>query len=290
MQRWPVLCYTSLQHSEGNGGWRAASGIPDNRSFSTRMTRLRSYWLCIASGVSLWGSDPAVTGRTRYFRGDFDGAAASFELAIKQNPKSSELYHWLGKARGRQAEQKNFLQAPFLAVKCRAALEKSVDLDSGNILALNDLFAFYMDAPSILGGGLNSAKKAAAHIARLSAAEGHWAQAQLAERSRNWSEAEFRYIRASEAEPMDPGRKIDVAAFLARRGRFQDSDEWFRRAAALDPAHRLLPFEWAKAYVLSGREPVKAQQMLRRYLESGPTPDEPSRQEAEQLLRRLRGS
>jgi Tfp pilus assembly protein PilF len=250
------------------------------------MTRFCTSWFWLALAVTASGATPAETGRQQYLRGDFASAAASFEKAIEHSPNDSVLYHWLGKARGRQAERANFLQAPFHARKCRAALEKAVELDPTNLLAFNDLFEYYLEAPGILGGGQDKARTAAATIAKLSAAEGHWAQARLAEKDKNWGEAERHYRLAAQAAPNDAGRKVDVAAFLVRQGRHGESEEWFRKAASVDPKHRSLLFEWAKARIESGRELPQAQQMLRRYLENEPTPDEPSRKDAEQLLRR----
>lgn len=235
-------------------------------------------------------ASPVDNGRRQYLQGDFSAAAASFEAAIRQDPGNSKLHHLLGKTRGRQAERAGFIRAPYYAAKCKAALEKAVELDPKNLLAWNDLFTYYLEAPSILGGGVSKARAAASKIASLSVAEGHWAQAQLAEKAKDWDEAERHYRSAAEAAPADAGRKIDVASFLARRGRHRESEEWFETAAALDPAHRLLPFEWSKAYVNSGREPERVRQMLQRYLQSEPTPDEPSRKEAEQLLRRIQGN
>jgi tetratricopeptide (TPR) repeat protein len=254
------------------------------------MHGIRAIWAWLCPVMLAWAASPAEAGREQYFRYEFSAAAASFESAIARNSRDSGLYHWLGKTRGRQAERANFLQAPYYARKCRVALEMAVELDGANLLALNDLFSYYLEAPAILGGGLEKAKAAAAKIASLSAAEGHWAAAQLAEKEKNWSEAERNYRRAAEAAPGDAGRQVDVAAFLARRGRHGESEEWFGKAAAREPAHRLLLFEWSKARVQSGRELAKARQMLRKYLESGPTPDEPSRQEAEALLRQAKGS
>ena len=60
--------------------------------------------------------------------------------------------------------------------------ERAVELDPRNGEAFNDLFDYYLQAPGILGGGYDKAAEVAKRIGQLNPAEGHFAQAQLAEK------------------------------------------------------------------------------------------------------------
>lgn len=101
----------------------------------------------------------------------FDAAVDTLEEAAKLAPKSSPVHLWLGRAWGRLAES-NKLLAFGRARKSRAAFEKSVELDPHNRDALDDLFEFYLQAPGIVGGGLDKAEKVAKQIASLAAEDG----------------------------------------------------------------------------------------------------------------------
>jgi tetratricopeptide (TPR) repeat protein len=63
----------------------------------------------------------------------------------------SESHLWLGRAYGHRAETAMPLLAPRYATKARQAFEKAIELDPKNILAMNDLFEYYMQAPGFLG-------------------------------------------------------------------------------------------------------------------------------------------
>src|SRR6185369_4443450 len=120
-------------------------------------------------------------------------------------PRNSEIQLWLGRAFGRLAETSSFISAPGYASHCRQAFERAVELDSKNLEAWNDLFAYYLDAPGFLGGGLDKAETVAAKISALNEAEGHFARAQLAEHRKDFEGAEKELRRAVELAPQAPG-------------------------------------------------------------------------------------
>ena len=101
------------------------------------------------------------------------------EHASEVAPKRPEVFVWLGRALGRLAES-NKLLAFGRARKARAAFEKAVQLDPDNREGLDDLFEFYIQAPAIVGGGLDKAEGVAKKIATLDPPEGERLLARVA--------------------------------------------------------------------------------------------------------------
>lgn len=227
-----------------------------------------------------------LLGRCWYMLGDYKKAVAAFERAVQAEPANSVYHDWLGKAWGRRAETSSFLTAPGYANKARRSFEKAVELDPGNLEALSDLFEYYLEAPGILGGGLEKAEALAGRFAKLDPAEYHWALARLAEKRKDFSTAEKEYRRAAELEPSKPGRWIDLARFLARQGRHPESDVAFERAQKVAPDSPRVWFSRAAAWIEAGRNLAAARRLLERYLEAELTPDDPPRREARKLLER----
>jgi tetratricopeptide (TPR) repeat protein len=225
-----------------------------------------------------------LLGRCWYMLGDYKKATAAFERAVQAEPANSIYHDWLGKAYGRRAETSSFLTAPGYATKARRSFERAVELDPGNLEALSDLFEYYLEAPGVLGGGLEKAEALTARFARLDPAEYHWALARLAEKRRDFSAAEREYRRAAELEPAKPGRWMDLARFLARQGRHAEADEAFERAQKVAPGNPRVWFSRAAAWIESGRNLAEARRLLERYLEAELTPDDPPRREARKLL------
>jgi Flp pilus assembly protein TadD len=224
-------------------------------------------------------------GQSWFMLGEFKKASEAFEKAVQAQPLNSDNHLWLGRAYGRRAETASPFTAPRYASKARQSFEKAVELDPRNILAMNDLFEYYMQAPGFLGGGKDKASALAEKIAALDAAEGHYVHARLAEDNRDFSKAENQLRRAVDAAPASVGRVLDLAKFLAKRGRFQESEAEFQRAEKIAPNSPKLLFERAATYIETKRNTETAKLLLKRYLEAPLTPDDPPRTEAERLLK-----
>jgi Tfp pilus assembly protein PilF len=222
--------------------------------------------------------------------GEFKKATEVLEQASSADPRSSIIQHWLGRAYGRRAETSSFLTAPRYASRCRQYFEKAVELDSSNVEAMNDLLEYYLEAPGILGGGLDKAAGLIERISEKDPVEKHYALARLAEKRKEFHTAEQHLRNAVDLAPKQVGRVIDLARFLAKHGKVAESDAMFQRAATLAPGHPKVLFSRAQAYVESKRNLDQARELLERYLKSNLTPEDPPREKAEQLLRQARGS
>jgi Flp pilus assembly protein TadD len=122
------------------------------------------------------------------------------------------------------------------------------------------------------------------HITSLDPPAGHHAQAQLEGKRNRYEAAEEQLRRAAELAPRQVGRLIDLANFLAQRGRVKESDEKFTEAARIAPDNPLLLYARAETYIQQKRNLNDAHVLLERYLASALTPEDPSREEARVLL------
>lgn len=228
-----------------------------------------------------------LIGKAYYMEGDYKKASAYFEKAVAADPRNSAYHHWLGRAYGKRAETSSFVTAPGFARKARQHFEKAVELDPKNLEAINDLFEYYLEAPGFLGGGLEKAAALVERIRVLDPAEAHYAEARLAEKRRELARAEQQLRQAIELAPRQLGRIIDLAKFLAKQRRFEESDALFQQAEKLAPNSPRLKFERAAAYIRAGRNLEEARRLLEEYLRSPLTPDDPPRREAEELLKQV---
>lgn len=226
-----------------------------------------------------------LMGKCQYMKGEFKKAAEAFEQAAGLAPASSEAYLWLGRAYGRRAETSSFLTAPGLATKARASFEKAVALAPGNVEAVSDLFEYYLEAPGLLGGGMDKAQALAEKTKDADPAEYHYRLALIAEKRREYRDAEEQLRRSVDLAPRQVGRFVELAKFLAKSGQYEKSDAAFRQAEQIAPKDANVMFERAKAYIRAKRNLAVARELLVRYLSSPLTPDDPPRSEAERLLR-----
>jgi Flp pilus assembly protein TadD len=235
------------------------------------------------------GAVYALVGRNYYMQGDFKKATDALEKAVAAEPGNSEFNLWLGRAYGRRAETSNPFTAPGHASKARQYFEEAAQLNPRNLDAQSDLFEYYLEAPGFLGGGFEKAAATAEQIARIDPAEGHWAQARLAEQRKEFSSAEEQLRRAIDLAPHQVGKLIDLARLLAKQGRFQEADQSFARAQAIAPNSPKVLFAQADVYIKTNRNLNIARDLLKRYLSLSLTPEDPPRSQAEKLLKQLQG-
>ncbi len=227
----------------------------------------------------------ALIGKNQFMLGDYKKASETYQQAVAVDPGNSTYENWLGKSYGKRAESASPFTAPGLASKARQHFEKAVELNSSNKEAMSDLFEYYLEAPGFLGGGMDKAAKIAGQMALLEPAEGLWAQARIAERRKDYGKAEEHLRSAIEAAPLQLGRVLDLAKFLSKRGRIEESEQTFKAAEKIAPNSPRLLYARAESYIQSGRNIETARSLLKRYLAASLSPDDPSRLDAEKLLK-----
>lgn len=225
-----------------------------------------------------------LMGQCHLMQGDYKKATESFEKALALAPRNAELHRLLGNVYGRRAETASVFTAPGYARKAHQYFEQAVALDPNNREAVANLFEYYLEAPGIMGGGIDKAEDLVKRISKLDAPAGHQAQAELERKRNRYEAAEEQLRRAAELAPRQAGRLIDLAKFLSDRGRLKESDEQFNEAAHISPDSPQLLFARAETYIRQKRNLKDARRLLERYLASQLTPDDPPREAARALL------
>jgi len=228
-----------------------------------------------------------LTGQNLFMLGEYKKASEAFEKAAALDPNDAKLIHWLGRAYGRRAETANPLAAPGLALKTRQMFEKAVELDPADKDALGDLLDFYLDAPGFLGGGIHKAEMLAQMILKEDPAEGHYAQGIVADKKKEYDTAEQHFRRAAELAPRQVGNVLVLARYLANHDRVKESDALFEQAARMAPNSPKVMFDRAAMYIKEKRDLDVARKLLERYVESPLTPEDPPRERAEAMLKKL---
>jgi Flp pilus assembly protein TadD len=232
-----------------------------------------------------------LVGQSYLMLGEYVKATDYLEKAVALDPSQSSYYLFLGRAYGRRAETSFPLAAAHYASKARVNFEKALELNPNDPEVTGDLFEYYLQAPGFLGGGFDKAAVLADKISKRDAAEGVFAKARLAEERKDYSTAEAMLRRALELAPLRPGRWVDLAKFLAKRGRYEESDAMFLEARKFAPEAPRVLFHEASTYIKENRKPEQARELLQQYLASNTIgPDDPSRQEARKLLKKVSGS
>jgi cytochrome c-type biogenesis protein CcmH/NrfG len=227
----------------------------------------------------------ALIGQNYYGQAEYKKATEALEKAVALDPSNAEMVLWLGRAYGRRAETSGPLTAPGYASKTRQYFERAAQLSPNNLEALSDLFEYYLDAPGFLGGGLDKAGRIAEQMSRLNASEGYWAQAKLAEKRKEYHSAEDHLRQAIAAAPAQVGRLIDLAKLFTRQGKNKEADQSLAQAEQMAPNSPRLIYARAEIYVKSKRNLDVARQLLKQYMGMSLTPDDPSRADAEKLLK-----
>jgi tetratricopeptide (TPR) repeat protein len=228
-----------------------------------------------------------LMGQNYFMLGEYKKATESLEKAAALAPGDAQCLLWLGRAFGRRAETSNPFSAPGYATKARQMFERAVALDPSNKEAVGDLFDYYLDAPGFLGGGQSKAEALAARVSQTDPAEGLSYQAQIDDRHNQYDSAEQKLRRAIEIAPAQPGRYLELAKLLAKQGRIAESEAMFEEAARLAPNNPHQLFDRASLYIKQRRNLAEARALLERYLRLPLTPNDPPRDRAELLLKKI---
>jgi tetratricopeptide (TPR) repeat protein len=205
-----------------------------------------------------------------------DNAIHECQLAVSDDPASSDNQMWLGRAYGFKASHANPLSALSLAVKVRVAFERAAQLDPENIHALNDLGEFYVEAPALIGGGLDKAQALAARMQTHFPSQAHRLLALIAEKKKEDSIAEVEFSNAV-AAGKTPEAYIDLGHFYQRHHQPDKMVDALESGIASD--HHKGPSLVDAASILTDahRSPELAENLLRTYLSStGKSDDAPA--------------
>jgi tetratricopeptide (TPR) repeat protein len=205
--------------------------------------------------------------RAYYAQDMADEAIRECELAAAADPNDSDTQMWLGRAYGLKASRANALTAFSLAKKVRSAFERAVQLNPANVYAMSDLGEYYVDAPAIVGGGLDKAQRLAQQLQPYSTARYHRLLAEIANKKKDTATAEAEY-RAAAAAGKTPEAFIDLGQFYQERGQADKALSAVQAGLDADRGKDSVLVDAASILTAANRSPELAERLLREYLSS----------------------
>lgn len=208
--------------------------------------------------------------KTYYEMQEHDAAINSAERAVALDPKNSQYHEWLGKAYGDKAEHSGMFSALSLAKKTHKEFETAVQLDERNFSAEQALVEFDCSAPGIAGGGEEKAKPLIERLAKLDAAEGHYAAGNCRRQKKDFVTADAEFTRALESQPKSVDLIYDIGDYAVKRSQAD------RLIAVADAGEKTAPddprgeFYRGAGLILRKDKAEEAERLLRDYLKKAP--------------------
>lgn len=220
--------------------------------------------------ASLKGKDDAAShnllARAYYEEDQSDQAIEQANKAVELAPNNAEYHLWLGRAYGQKAEKANVFRQTGLAGKVRDQFEKAVQLDGGNADVRSDLAEYYIDAPGMMGGGVDKAKAQADAIAGKDPAVAHFIRAKIAEKAKDDATAEKEYKDAIAASKTPAEQWLNLASFYKDRKNNAAMVEAVKKGAAAAHKSGAVLNDAADMLFQSGQDLSMAADLARKYL------------------------
>lgn len=188
------------------------------------------------------------------------------EETVEMAPDYAPAHYWLGNAFGARIGQVGMLSQASMAPKIRASFQRALDIDPNLHAARIGLVEFYLQAPGIVGGSVDEARRQADELKRRDPPYGHYARARVLAKEGKEAQARQAYLAAHAARPEQA--EFRMAADLAH----QQSGDWERSFAIFEAWTREDPkaagawYQIGRAAALSGQRLEIGADALRRYL------------------------
>jgi tetratricopeptide (TPR) repeat protein len=206
--------------------------------------------------------------RAYFMLEEWDRGISACERARNFDPQNSLYYLWLARIYGEKADRAGFLSAAGLARKVRTSFERAVELDPKNWEARTDLAEFYLEAPSIAGGGKGKAREQADKLMDLNPAMAHWVTARMAEKNKEMAEAEREYRAEITASNSGARGWVDLAIFFRHANRPDEMEQAVRSLESSRIDRREALMDGASVLLRGERNYPLAIRLVRRYLTS----------------------
>ena len=250
--------------------------------------------------------------------GQLDAAVTLARQAVKQDANCATCHLYLSEALGDEAKHEGKFRALIELRKVRAELKRAQQLGP-NIADVHwGWLDLDLDLPVALGGSPAAAMQEARTIGQIDPVDGYLARATVDLATGHNAAAQAEYREVAQRYPTDPRGLFALGLSLFQQGNYTAAEPLFRRAQRLQPQSalyagyhaatlvhlhrqirardvllktrpmfpqtRLGDFLVAQALQKIGQDYVWARDLVHRYLQVPPEPDQPSVQQARQLL------
>jgi tetratricopeptide (TPR) repeat protein len=207
---------------------------------------------------------------------DWNRAEPACKKAAALAPNNGSFHFWLGRVYGEKADRANFLAATGLAGKVRGEFERAVQLNPIDVDARIDLAEYYIEAPSMLGGGEQKARAQALSIAAVNPAREHWVYGRIAEQKKDYAGAEQEYRQYVSLSHGASDAWLSLAYLLRRERRFDEMEQALVKLSQSPMPDPKVLVEAAQMLYRSDRNYPFAAELLHRYLAAGPVEAAPA--------------
>lgn len=178
--------------------------------------------------VKLAAADPSnaevhyYLGQIALERDDAETAVRELERSVALDPVIARAHNALGDAYGRSAQKAGIFSQFSLARKCLAEFERAADLEPDNVDFHESLFAYFLQAPKLVGGGLENAEDQAAAIEKLDLKRGRLAYAAVYVAEQKYDRALTELDEVLKTSPDDYVALYQVGRIAALSGQHLD--------------------------------------------------------------------
>lgn len=207
--------------------------------------------------------------RAYFSIGQWDNAVHHCQRAVQMNSRDASFQLWLGRAYGEKANASSALSAFSMARKSVAAFEVGHALDRQNEAIARDLGEYYIQAPGIVGGGMNKAMALANEMAPQHPVTAAWIRARAAGKQGDQATAEREYLESIRLSGDSAEMHLEFCRYLNGQKQWDRFDQQI--AAALG-SPRLRPqdrYDAAEQLLHAGRQLPRAAEQMRAYIASG---------------------
>ncbi len=194
-----------------------------------------------------------------------DEAIHECEAESDAEPGSSSAALELAIAYGAKAEHAGALTGMRMVGRIRENFERAVQLDPKSVDALSDLGEFYVEAPGMVGGGVDKARALVPRLAALSPGRAHRLAGMIAAKAGDTATADAEYAQEL-AVSHSPEAYVDLANYHRKRKDWEQAAANAALAIQKDTAHGPDSVDAARVLIEIKRELPAAEGALKGYL------------------------
>ena len=195
----------------------------------------------------------------------YDDAIHECEAARDLQSGSSAFWLELARSYGAKADHAGALTGMRMVSRIRDSFEHAAQLDPKSVDALSDLGEFYVEAPSLVGGGSDKARAIVAQLRPLSAERAHRLAGMIAARAGDTATAHAEFADEL-ALTHSPEAYVDLAVYQKKRKDTAAAAAGAALAIQKDTAHGPDTIDAAQVLLDLRSSPDLVERALRDYL------------------------
>lgn len=188
-------------------------------------------------------------GRTLMKLQQDEDAVDVLEEAVELAPNDAEAHYYFAAASCRYAQQASVFSQMGLAGDCRDHAQTAYQLKPDYWEARKIALTFFLQAPGIVGGGIDKAKALQADTAKLDPAYGNAFASQIAIKEQKWDEAFTLLQNAVSAKPEVADFAVDLGGLLSKQKKYPEAAQQYEAVTKKFPDEARAYFHFANMIV-----------------------------------------